>query len=148
MSVPIITLVKNRIEVILNAIPDIQQVMMSPTDPPDRDNVVFPFASAYLEADDYENRNRLEVNSYALIIGTWFESTTKDKEDLDTLADYYDATIHKAMYADTGLPNLISKLTRQPPLKNFADDELGLMMSRYTVVFLTKYGDPFTQEGY
>jgi|GEM_PF-6225462 len=150
-SVPIITHIINGFDILISSIPEINQVMISPMQPVDRETAVFPFTAIYEEPRGWESRNRLEHNTSAIILETYFV-VTGSKENLYLQAKYFEALIHKAIMTEiltgTIIKPYIENLRKNVSEYNFPDNELGAVIQEYEIDYLYTYGNPFTKENY
>jgi len=147
-DVPIITQIKNALDILISSQSCIKQVQVCPFEPIDRDTAQFPFVAIYDEPESWESRNRLEMNVTLMTFGTWVKAS-KGKESVDVKLDLIEATLHKAILADWksgALHKLVQLIEKQPPTKDFTDDDLGVLIQRYLFTYNIKWGNPFTNK--
>ena len=151
--IPIETLIKNRIDLVLNSVPEIAMVQSFPFETITWELASLPFCIFEVEESRWENRNRLERYDCTLSIETWFKIPNNDNENYKDRGIFINATIHKYLLNDctnkeVGLGKFLSNIVKQAPNYLKPDEEHGVAQLFYLISFLTKYGDPFTQSNY
>jgi len=146
MSTPIITLIKNRIEIVLNTITDIKKVYMCPTISSNLETAPFPFINAYYTFDGWEFRNQLEMNVINLHIETWVV-VSENIDELVTKFELYEASIHKAIFdeLETGiLHRYTQKVEKKSPLYEYQDEgSVGRLTQEYLLTYGHTKGNSF-----
>jgi hypothetical protein len=138
MSTPLITLIKNRIEIVLNTVPDIEKVYMYPITPINSDTAPFPFIAAFYTFDGWEYRNQLEMNVINLHIETWIR-VGANTDTLITKLELFEANIHKVIFdeLESGtLHRYTQKVEkRQPQYQYIDEDSTGILTQEYLLTY-------------
>jgi hypothetical protein len=144
--IPIITAIKNEIELTLNTIPEIKKVYMFPLKTIDIETAPYPFVAVFDSRGAWENRNQMEGNEVRFTFETWLR-VGADVDTLVTKLDLYEAKIHDAIFAMCNTPTmkkLIQKSQKSPPTMQYIDeDSTGVLIQEYTFTYLQNYGNSF-----
>ena len=148
---PVINNILDAFDIIINTVSEISQVELFPTIPIERETAAFPLTAIFEVPLEWQDRNRLEVNITSIHIETWYEITS-GKENMYKRGKVLEALIHRAIMnecqADGLLRGLIEKIVKEVPEYNYENLELGAVIQKYTVSYLTTWGDPFTKVNY
>jgi len=151
-SVPIITEIKNKIDIAVNTISDIEEVHTFPFVSTIFELMMYPAVLIYLEPTNWENRNRLERHDVNINIEVWYE-VSEDVEKLSTQGELLEALVHQAIFTScgdkiNGLAKYIQKITKNPPDYQFPQEGLGVVKMQYAISYLTVWGNGFSQANY
>jgi len=151
-NIPIITLIKNKIDVAINTVTEIESVYVFPFLSTIFETLMYPTALIYMEPTNWEDRNRLERNIVNANIEVWYE-VSEDAEVLSTQGELLEAKTHQAIFAScadkvNGMAKYTQNVTKLPPDYQFPQEGLGVVKMQYTVNYLTTWGNPFSQVTY
>lgn len=114
--------------------------------PPRRETAYFPAVYIYDDAESKVKRNRYSMNTFTIQTETYYLA---EEEDASDKADLVDALIYKAVLTD---PDILQYLTANIEAeegnsvsKQFLDEFLGVVVSRFTVKYAHAWGDPMNQ---
>jgi len=150
MSVlPIITEIKNKIDVAINTVAEVENVFAFPFLSTIFETLSYPAVLIFMEPTDWNDKNQLEHNLVNANIEVWYE-VSGDEETLSNEGERLEALVHKAIFTScrdkvNGLAKNIQRITKIPPDYQFPQDGLGVVKMQYTIHYLTTWGDPFSQ---
>jgi len=148
--------VLDTIEAALLTVAGLKRILMNPSTPIERDDLLLPSAFVFDEDERVEARNRVEVGRFPLHIEIWAEG-----QDYARTAENLRADVKKKLYDScyTGTLHALAVACRETSAAKFYQEleragdgvtalGMGGVVLRYDVAYLTKCRDPFTQAGY
>jgi hypothetical protein len=134
----------------------LKRILMNPSTPVERDDLLLPSAFVFDEDERVEARNRVEVGRFPLHIEVWVEG-----QDYARAAENLRADIKQKLYAScrAGAMHALAVACRETSSSKFYQEletagdgatalGMGGVVLRYDVAYLTKCLDPYTQAGY
>ena len=136
-EIPIITEIKNRIDVAISTVSEIESVYAFPFLDNIFETLLYPAALIYIEHINWENKNRLERNIVNANIEVWYE-VSESPEVLSTQGELLEAKTHQAIFAScadkvNGMAKYTQNVTKLPPDYQFPQEGLGVVKMQYTV---------------
>jgi hypothetical protein len=142
MAEPLKTLILRAIEEAVAAIPMVGSVRRNPPSPPKRETDIFPVVYVYDGTESKRRRNRYSMNILPVQFEVYFLA---DEEDASDKADLIDCEIYKTVLKD---PAILAMIQENAPdeesstSKQFVDEFMTAVVSRYVVKYAHAYGDP------
>jgi hypothetical protein len=126
------------------AVPDIKDVSVNPSEGTDKDAMRFPHLFLFDEPETVAWANRLEQVSFVLHAELWVEG-----KDFARTAQNIRAELKKKFYSDVDVRKLSAAIRERGAEKfYFEENVMGGIVIRYDVTYRTKTMDPFTQANY
>ena len=150
MSLPIITIVKGRIEVLFTSISMIESVLIHPPDTVDIDIYPSPVCGLFFIDQGGEDRNRLEIDQFLFHIEIVHQEDN-GRDAVLTQGELLYTTLHKELYADLKngiLHGQSVKMSRRPFTNEYEDENIGRVIMQYDMYIPHKFGDGFTKTNY
>lgn len=145
MADPVKTSILKAIVAAIEAISMVGTVKRNPPSPPRKETANFPVVFVYDGTESKRQRNRYAMNILPIQIETYFLA---DEDDASDTADLIDCEIHKAILSDPGILALIQNILPDEEAstsKQFIDEFMGAVVSRYSVKYAHTWGDPTDQ---
>lgn len=148
-TLPIITEIKNKIDVAVNTVAEIEQVYAFPFLSTIFETMSYPSVLIFMEPTDWADRNQKEHNIVNANLEVWYE-VSEDAETLSNEGERLEALIHQAIFTSCrnkvdGLARNIQRITKIPPDYKFPQDGFGVVNMQYTIHYLTTWGNGFSQ---
>jgi hypothetical protein len=143
---PVKTKILKRVLEVIEAVPMVKMAKRNPPAPPKHDTAIFPAVWVYDDTESKKRRNRYSMNIFTIQTETYFLANEEDASDQ---ADLIDAEIYKALLADTDIRALVVDSVEaeeeNSTSKQFVDEFMGVVISRFIVKYAHAWGDPFDQ---
>lgn len=140
---PVKTLILKAFEDAVAQIDIIGTVKRNPPSPPKRETANFPAAWIYDDTESKVKRNRYSMNRFAVQTETYFLA---EEEGASDKADLVDAKIYKTVLADPGILALVQDISAEEGnsvSKQYLDEFMGVVISRFVIRYAHALGDPF-----
>jgi len=150
MSIPLITMFRSRVELLMQAETILNTVLMHPPDTVDSEVFQLPICGLFFFHQLTEDRNRLELDSYLLHIEVVHQEDEGRSAVLDQ-GELIEATLHNALYTDLKdgiLKGYGIKVSKNPFTNQYEDENIGRIIMQYNIVIPHKFGDGFTKTNY
>jgi hypothetical protein len=146
MADPVKTLILRAIAEAVKTIPMVGTVRRNPPTAPKRETAIFPAVWIYDATESKRRRNRYSMNSFDLQVETYFFA---DDDEASDKADLIDCEVYKKLTSDASIKAHIIE-TIEPEeasstTKQFLDEFMAAVVSRYTVKYAHAWGDPTDQ---
>ena len=146
MAEPVKTLILRAIADAVKTIPMVGTVRRNPPTTPKRETAIFPAVWIYDDAESKRRRNQYLMNSFVLQVETYFFA---DDDEASDKADLIDCEVYKKLTSDATIKQFITD-TIEPEeasstTKQFLDEFMAVVVSRYNVKYAHAWGDPTDQ---
>mgnify|MGYP000143732619 CR=1 FL=1 len=146
MAEPVKTLILRAIADAVKTIPMVGTVRRNPPTTPKRETAIFPAVWIYDDAESKRRRNQYSMNSFVLQVETYFFA---DDDEASDKADLIDCEVYKKLTSDATIKQFITD-TIEPEeasstTKQYLDEFMAVVVSRYTVKYAHAWGDPTDQ---
>ena len=143
---PVKTMILQAITEVVKAIPIVGTVRRNQPTPPKKETAEFPAVWIYDDTESKRRRNRYSMNSFGLQVETYFFA---DNDEASDKADLIDCMIYQALLSDLSIKALvvdnIESEEENSTSKQFVDEFMGVVISRFIVKYAHAWGDPFDQ---
>jgi len=146
MAEPVKTLILRAIADAVKMIPMVGTVRRNHPTTPKRETAIFPAVWIYDDAESKRRRNRYSMNSFVLQVETYFFA---DDDEASDKADLIDCEVYKKLTSDESIKQFIIDTIEaeegSSTTKQFLDEFMAAVVSRYTVKYAHAWGDPTDQ---
>jgi hypothetical protein len=140
MATPVKTLLMEKIETALKDIQEVMQWKHGQGIPTDQDTAVYPWGCFFDEIETKNQRNRIAVKSFDLVIQVWVK---EGGMTIDDQMDLIDAEIEKKILSNAGILDYTVKIEVQTSDKFTTDEDSGILQAVYRISYAHAWRDPY-----